>query len=465
MPPTAPPNPAAIALRGPTLSFHDDPFMVGDDAAMRYEPDGLVIVEDGVITAAGDYAALRDGVNPGHIMHYPDSLIMPGFIDTHVHYPQTQIIGAYGAQLIDWLNKYTFVAEQQFSDPNYARAVSDLFLDEILRCGTTTAAVYCTVHPVSADAFFTAASKRNMRVIAGKVLMDRNAPDALTDTAQSGYDDSLALIEQWHGKGRLGYAITPRFAPTSTPAQLEAAGALWKRHPDTYMQTHLSENRNEITWVRELFPDRTGYLDVYAHYGLTGERSIFGHSVHLNEDEWRLLADTGSSIAHCPSSNAFLGSGLFDFARAMQPAAPALPVRTGLATDVGGGTGLSMLKTMGEAYKIGQLGGFSLSAPKAFYMATLGAARALRLEDRIGSLQAGREADVIVLDMKSTPLIDFRMKHCNDLEEALFVQMIMADDRATRAVYIAGKLAYDRTKKTPQAPDDPLLGVFSTGAY
>lgn len=433
-----------IALRGSTLSFHGDPFVVGDSAAMRYEPDGLVIIDGDVITAAGSYQALRGRVAADEIAHYPDSLILPGFIDTHVHYPQTQIIGAYGAQLIDWLNKYTFVAEQQFADPDYARTVSDLFLDEILRYGTTTASVYCTVHPASADAFFTAAAKRNMRMIAGKILMDRNAPDALTDTAQTGYDDSLALIEQWHGKGRLGYAITPRFAPTSTPAQLEAAGALWRLHPSAHLQTHLAENPAEIAWVRSLFPERSSYLDVYAHYGLIGERSIFGHSVHLGEDAWRLLAETGSSIAHCPSSNAFLGSGLFDFARALQPALPALPVRTGLATDVGGGTSLSMLRTMGEAYKIGQLGGFSLSAPKAFYMATFGAARALRLEDRIGSLQAGLEADLVVLDMKSTPLIDFRMKHCNDLEEALFVQMIMADDRATRAVYIAGKLAYDR---------------------
>jgi len=436
---------SGLALRGPTLSFVDDPFMVGDQSAMRHEPDGLVIIEDGRIVAAGDYRALSHRLAGHELAHYPDSLILPGFIDTHAHYPQTQIIGAYGAQLIDWLNRYTFVAEQQFGDAAHADAVAQVFLHECLRAGTTTAAVYCTVHPASAEAFFKASEQLGLRMIAGKVLMDRNAPDALTDTAQAGYDASRALIERWHGRGRLSYAITPRFAPTSTPAQLEAAGALWKRYPGTFMQTHLSENAAEIAWVKSLYPERTGYLDVYAHYGLTGPRSVFGHAIHLAEPEWRRLAESGSAIAHCPTSNAFLGSGFFDFKRAMQPEAPQTEVRTGLATDIGAGTSFSMLRTMGEAYKIGQFGSYSLSAPKAFYMATRGAARALYLEDTIGSIAAGMEADLLVLDLKSTPLLEFRMRHCETLDEALFVQMTLADDRATRAVYVAGALAYERS--------------------
>jgi len=435
---------AATALRGPTLSFVDDPFTVGDEAAMRYEPDGLIIMQDGIITAFGNHAQLHDQVSPDNITHYLDALILPGFIDCHVHYPQTQIIGAYGAQLIDWLNEYTFVAEQQFSDADHARAVSRVFLDQCLRSGTTSAAVYCTVHPESVEAFFEIASEYGMRMIAGKVLMDRNAPAALTDTAQSGYDDSLALIERWHGKGRLHYAITPRFAPTSTPAQLEAANALWQRHSDVHMQTHLSENQAELEWVRQLFPQHKDYLDVYDHYGLTGPRSIFGHAIHLSEREWQRLSETGSALAHCPTSNTFLGSGLFDFGRAKQPPPPNRPQLVGLATDVGGGTSLSMLQTMGEAYKVGQLGGHSLSAAKLLYLATRGAAQALYLDDKIGSIDVGLDADLVVLDPKSTPLIDFRMKHCQDINEALFVQMTMADDRATQAVYIAGRLAYER---------------------
>src|SRR5690606_6289582 len=350
----------------------------------------------------------------------------------------------YGAQLIDWLNEYTFVAEQQYADADHARAVSRLFLNECLRAGTTTAAVYCTVHPGSVDAFFDAAREYGMRMIAGKVLMDRNAPEALIDSAQSGYDDSLALIERWHGKGRLHYALTPRFAPTSTPEQLEAAGALWRQQPDAYIQTHLSENQAEVEWVRQLFPHCAGYLDVYDRCWLLGPRSVFGHAIHLTECEWLRLGESGSAVAHCPTSNTFLGSGLFDFARARQPQPPARPVRTGLATDVGAGTSLSMLRTMGEAYKVGQLGGYSLSAAKALYLATRGAAQALYLDDKIGSIQAGLEADLLVLDLKSTPLIDFRMRHCRDIHEALFVQMTMADDRATKAVYVQGRLAYSR---------------------
>ncbi len=438
----------SAALRGAIVTVNGDPFSQPDHQALSYEADGLILIDHGRITAVGDYSRLRHDIGTRPLAHYPNALLLPGFIDTHVHYPQTQIIGAYGAQLIEWLEQYTFVAEQQFSDERHAHAVADVFLRETLRAGTTTAAVYCTSHPASVDAYFGAAEKLGVRTIAGKVMMDRNAPTALLDTAQSSYDDSLALIERWHGKGRLSYAVTPRFAPTSTPAQLEAAGELWQRHPGTYMQTHLSENQNEVAWVRELYPEHDGYLDVYAHYGLVGPRAVYGHCVHLEESEWQTLAQSGSAIAHCPSSNGFLGSGLFDFRRALSGGPGQPPVRTGLATDVGAGTTLSMLRVMGEAYKIAQLGGYSLSAAKALYLATHGAARSLYLDEHVGTLQAGKEADIVVLDLHSTPLIDFRMRHCDSVEEALFVQMTMADDRAIKAVYVNGKRTHERGAET-----------------
>ena len=430
-----------LALRGAGLSFRSDPFLTGDSACLHFESDGLVLIDNGIVTAFGSYNDIKEQLRDHCITRYDDALILPGFIDTHVHYPQVQMIGAYGKQLIDWLNQYTFVTEQQFADGVHAEAISEFFLEECLRAGTTTASVYCTVHPQSVNAFFQAADKRNMRMIAGKVLMDRNAPPALTDTVQSGYDESEALIQRWHGHRRLSYAITPRFAPSSTPQQLEAAAALWKKYPNAHMQTHIAENLHEVAWVKSLYPDRRNYLDVYAHYGLTGPRAIFGHALHLEENEWQHLAESGSAVSHCPTSNGFLGSGLFDFARAKESTRP---IRVGLATDVGGGTTLSMLQTMGAAYKIGQLGHYSLSPVKAYYLATRGAAQALYLEDKIGSIAPGMEADLLVLDLKSTPLIDFRMQHCKDIEEALFVQMTMGDDRATKAVYIAGELAYSR---------------------
>ncbi|MEQ1519352.1 MAG: guanine deaminase, partial [Usitatibacteraceae bacterium] len=400
---------------------------------------------DGQIKAFGAYASLKDSIDADTpVTTYTDSLILPGFIDLHVHYPQTQIIGAYGKQLIDWLNRYTFVAEQQFADIEHAREVSKLFLDECLRVGTTTAMVYGTVHAHSVDVFFAEAERRGLRMIAGKVMMDRNAPAALLDTAQTGYDQSKALIEKWQGVGRLGYAITPRFAPTSTPAQLEAAGALWREFPQVHMQTHISENTDEVAWVHELFPGRCDYLDVYEHYGLVAKRAVFGHGIHLGESEWQRLHDADAAVAHCPTSNEFLGSGLFRFDTAKNKARA---VRVGLGTDVGAGTCLSPLRTMGEAYKIGELCGNSLCAADAYFLATRGAAESLHLEDKIGSIAPGLEADLVVLDLKSTPLIEFRMKFCKSIDEVLAVQMTMADDRATRAVYIAGELAFERRSR------------------
>ncbi len=428
------------AIRGPALTFQGDAFALGVEATLRYESDAVIAFAGGRITHFGPANIVKPALPPGtHIKEYgADSLILPGFIDCHVHYPQTQVIGAYGEQLLDWLNKYTFVAEQQFADVAHARAVAGIFLDECLRNGTTTVASFCTVHAHSVDALFEAAAARGMRVIAGKCLMDRNAPEPLRDTAQRGYDESKALIGRWHGRGRALYAITPRFAPTSTPEQMELAGALWKQHPGTYLQSHVSENRAEVEYARGVYPERGGYLDIYDHYGQLGPRAIYGHGIWLTDAELARMHETGTAIAHCPTSNMFLGSGLFDVRKAKQHDRP---VRVGLATDVGAGTTLSMLKTMGAAYQVAQLGGGSLSAPLAFYLATRGAAQALYLEDEIGSIAVGMEADLIVLNMKSTPLIEFRMKHCESLEEALFVQMTTGDSSAIHTAIVHGRAA------------------------
>jgi guanine deaminase len=428
---------ATTAIRGPALTFTGDVFAAGP-AALRYESDAIVAFADGHITHFGAASSVRAQLPPGiHIEeHGADSLILPGFIDCHVHYPQTQIIGAFGEHLLEWLEKYTFVAEQKFADAAHARVVADVFLDACLRAGTTTVASFCTVHPESVDAFFAAASARQMRVIGGKSLMDRHTPDTLRDTAQTGYDDSKALIDRWHGKGRNLYAITPRFAPTSTPAQMELAGALWAERPGTYLQSHVAETRDEVDWVRQLFPERKSYVDVYDHYRQLGPRAIYGHGIWLTERELKRLAESGTALAHCPTSNMFLGSGLFNLKDAKRADRA---VRVGLATDVGAGTSLSMLQTMGAAYKTAQLNNNVLTASQAFYLATRGAAQALYLDDKLGSLAVGMEADVIVLNTKSTPLIEFRMKNCESLEEMLFVQMTMGDDRAVKATYVHGQ--------------------------
>src|SRR5512134_242895 len=307
------PRARLTAIRGPALTYTGDPFQHGLEATMVYEPDAIVAMADGKIVQFGPARAVRAKLPRGtKIEDYGrDALIMAGFIDSHVHYPQTEIIGADGAQLLDWLNKYTFVAEQRFADKRYARAAARVFLGECLRNGITTAAVYCTVHPQSVDAFFEEAGKLGLRMIAGKVLMDRNAHAALCDTAQSGYDDSKALIGKWHGRGRSMYAITPRFAPTSTPEQLTAAGALKREHPDCFVQSHVSETRGEVAWVKELFPGRRDYVDVYDHYGLLGPRAVYGHGIHLSEAELARMHEAGAAIAHCPTSNFFLGSGCF----------------------------------------------------------------------------------------------------------------------------------------------------------
>jgi len=436
-------NPRYSSLRGPALTFVDDPFLVGMEKAMRYESDAIVAMAGGKITHFGPADEVRPQLPPGTPVEPTgkDTLILAGFIDSHVHFPQTPMIAAYGEQLLDWLNKYTFPTEQKYADKEFARSVARVFLQENLRNGITTGCVYCTVYPQSVDALFEEAEKLGMRLAAGKVLMNRNAPAPLLDTTKSGYDNSKALIKKWHGRGRLMYAITPRFAPTSTGDQLEATGALWKEHPDCFLQTHLSENEREVAWVKELFPDRKGYLDVYDHYSLCGKRAVFGHGIHLTDEEMQRMHVTGSAISHCPTSNFFLGSGCFDIARAVKKERP---VRVGLGTDLGAGTSFSILATLNEAYKAAQLNGTRLSASHAFYLATRGTARAMYLEDKIGSLAPGMEADIVVLDLKSTPIISYRMGYCQDLAEALFLQMTMGDDRAILATYIAGELAYSR---------------------
>jgi guanine deaminase len=429
-------------LRGTIVTCRDDPFLTDPAKAFATEHDGIVICRNGLIETVGAAADIMRSLPAGTpVTHHEGCLIVPGFIDTHVHYVQTGMIASYGAQLIEWLDRYAFPAEMAFKDAAHAEAMARVFCDELLRNGTTTALVFCAVYPQSVDALFAEAERRGMRMIAGKVLMDRNAPDALCDSAQQGYDDSKALIARWHGRGRSLYAITPRFAGTSTPAQLDAAGSLWREHPDVLMQTHIAENRREVEWTAELFPERKNYLDVYDHHGLIGRRAVLAHGVHLSEDELCRCHESGTAIAHCPTSNLFLGSGLFQVGKFKDRKRP---VEVGLGTDIGGGTSFSLLTTMGAAYEVAQLNGRTLSAVEAFYLATLGGARALALEDRIGSIAPGREADLAVLDPKATPLLALRNVRADSIEDVLFALMMLGDDRAVRATYVAGTPAHQR---------------------
>lgn len=407
---------------------------------IRYLEDGVLISENGKIKWFGEWEQAQAHL-PAHvkIAHYPDQLIVPGFIDTHIHYPQTEMVGAYGEQLLSWLNTYTFPTELQFKDAEYAQEIARFFVQELLKNGTTTALVFCTVHPESVNALFEAAQSIQMRLIAGKVLMDRHAPPELCDTPERAYEESKALIEKWHGQGRALYAITPRFAPTSTPEQLEQAGQLKREYPDVYVHTHLSENKDEIAWVKSLFPDQKGYLDVYHHYGLTGNRSVFAHCVHLEEDEWQCMHDTDSAIAFCPTSNLFLGSGLFPLKKTWDK-----QVKVGLGTDIGGGTSFSLLQTVNEAYKIQQLQGDKLSAYEALYHATLGGAKALNLDDQLGNFNEGKEADFVVLNLTATSLQALRMSRSTTLEDTLFALFTLGDDRNVEATYIYGQRAYSK---------------------
>jgi guanine deaminase len=425
------------AIRGRLLTFLRAPRGAGDAQSYRYIEDGIVLVKDGRIAAVGPTAGLTARVPAATpVEHHADALIMPGFIDPHIHFPQTQVIASYGAQLLEWLEKYTFVEEQKFADAAHAARNAEFFLDELFRNGTTTACAYCTAHPVSAEALFAAAHRRNAGMIAGNAIMNRNGPPGLLVPAPTAIPDSRNLIRRWHGTGRQRYAVTPRFAITSTDEQLAAMGALLKEFPTVLMQTHLDENHNEIATVKRLFPDDSSYTAVYARFGLLGPRSLMGHCIHLDDSEVALLRDTRSVAVFCPTSNLFIGSGLFDYARLA-----AAGVRIALATDVGGGTSYSMLRTAAEAYKVMQLQGQNLPALAAFDLMTRGNATALGLESEIGCIEPGAFADLVVLDARATPAMAHRMETIRDLEEELFVLMTMGDDRAVRQTYIAGRPA------------------------
>lgn len=434
----------ARALRGEVVSLRADPFLEAPEDCLDHSPDALVVVEDGTITSVGpwDERAAR-GLD---VTHYRRGIIAPGFIDAHVHYPQTQMIGGFGEGLLEWLEKYTFVAEQDFADPAHAEAVAAVFLQELLRAGTTSAAVYCTVHPQSVEAFFAESERFNTRMIAGKVLMDRNAPPALLDTPETAYAESKALIERWHGRGRQLYCITPRFAPSCSEAELAAAARLWAEHPGTYVQTHLCETTAEVDWVMDLFPGHESYLDVYDRAGLVGPRAIFGHAVHMEERDFCRCHEAGAALAHCPTSNLFLGSGLFKVFEARRADRP---VKVGLGTDLGAGTAFSQLRTLDEAYKVAKLGGERLTAAHGLWLATRGGAEALCLDDRLGQIAPGMEADLVVLDPGATPLLEFRSRFARDLMERLFVLMILGDDRSVRATWVAGVPVYDRDRAEP----------------
>ncbi len=421
-------------ILGQILAFDRDPFAGDPAGAARHETRGAVLVEGGTIRAVGPARALR-AAHPGAVVEdMGDRLISPGFIDAHVHYAQTGIVASWGRRLIDWLQTYTFPEELGFADEGRAAGTAALYLDLALANGITSMATYGTVHATSVEAFFAAAARRGLRAWAGKTCMDRNAPAGLTDSADAAYAESKRLIAAWHGRGRLGYAITPRFAPTSTPAQLAALGTLWAEHPDCLVQSHLSEQTEELAWVARLFPAARDYLDAYEAAGLVGPGAVFGHAIHLTPRERARLAETGAAVAHCPTSNLFIGSGLCDVA-----GLAALGIPVGLGTDTGGGSSFSMLRTMAAAYEVGQLRGRALHPAELWWLATAGAARSLGAETRIGRLAPGIEADLVALDLASTPAIAQRAARAGDIWEALFPTIMMGDDRAIAAVWIAGE--------------------------
>ena len=425
------------AFRGSVLHCLGDPGETSDATAWEYFDDGLLLVENGYVKEVGEAARLRDAIPEGVVVSdYRGKLIVPGLVDCHVHFPQLDIIGSFGARLLDWLNRYAYPAEARFADPGHAREVATAFVDELLRNGTTTALVFGTVHAHSADAIFEAAEAKGMRLVAGKVLMDSNCPQELQDTAQSAYEQSKALIEKWHGRGRLGYAITPRFALTSSEEQLAAAGRLAAEYPDVWVHTHLAESMDEVAAIAQRFPDSRSYLDVYDSFGLLRDKSVFAHCLHMDSEDRSCMARKRGAAAFCPTSNLFLGSGLFDL-----PAMRAAGVSSGLGTDVGGGTSLSLLRTASEAYKVLHLQEHALPAMQALYLATLGAAEALRLDDRIGNFAPGKEADFVVLDYEGSSLTARRTAAARTIEEKLFALMTLADDRHVAATHVMGEAA------------------------
>jgi guanine deaminase len=432
------------AFRAELLAVREDP---ASGSPITHFEDGLLVVEDGVVAACGAYADLADRFADTPITAFPGQMITPGFIDAHVHYPQTEIIAAHGGQLLDWLDQSVFPAETRFADRAHADSVASFFLDELLRNGTTSALVFATVHAQSVDALFEAALARDMRIVAGKVLMDRDAPDGLRDTVASGRADSEALIARWRGRGRLGYAVTPRFVLTSSDAQLASAAEMVAAHPDVRMHSHLAENAAEVAAVAGRFPAAKDYLDVFEQFGLVGPRSVFAHCIQLDDDAFGRLAGNGAHGVFCPTSNLFLGSGLFDLS-----AADRHGLSLGLGTDIGAGTSFSLLHTMGEAYKVCQLRGLSLDPYRALYLATVGGAKALGIADEVGGLAVGQEADFIVLDPQATPLLARRTQGAS-LHARLFALQILGDDRAVAATYVRGKAIHQR-EGAPSADRD-----------
>jgi guanine deaminase len=429
------------AIRSALLHCLCDPGLAGDTAAIEYFSDAITLVRDGLIERVGPADALLSTLGADVLVtDYRGKILLPGFIDTHVHYPQMDVIASYGTQLLDWLSRYTFPAEIKFADRMHADAMAAFFLDRLLENGTTTASVFCTVHPQSVDAFFTASEARGLRMIAGKCLMDQNAPDGLRDTAETGYTDTKNLIGRWHGHARSLYAITPRFAPTSSLAQMETMRALSNEHPTAYIQSHVAESKAEIAWVAKLFPEHRSYLDVYDHYGLLRDKSIYAHCIYLDDADRARMTAAGATPAFCPTSNLFIGSGLYDLKQAL-----AAGNVVSMGTDVGGGTSYSMLRTLGEAYKVQQLLGTSLSPAYALYLATLGGATALSLDDKLGSITPGKEADFALLDPAATPLLARRTALRDDPLDVFFALMTLGDDRAIAATYAGGKLVHSRS--------------------
>lgn len=419
-------------ITGQLLRLTADPAGTGPEAA-EHDRHGAVRIKNGRIAEVGPADALKDAHPSLPVDDHGERLILPGFIDAHAHYPQTAIIASWGKRLIDWLNTYTFPEEMQFSDPAYAKEIADRYLDLLLANGTTTVCSYCTIHPESVDALFLAAEARGMRVLAGKTCMDRNtAPAGLRDTALSAYDDSKALLDRWHNRARLSYVITPRFSPTSTEAQLDALGTLWAEYPDCLMQTHISEQTDEVAWVKSLYPNARDYLDTYEAHGLLGRNGLYGHAIHLEPREIDRLAEVDAAVVHCPTSNTFIGSGLFDMGLRAR-------LRVGLATDTGGGSSFSMLRTMAAAYEVAQLKGIALHPSDLLWLATGASARALGLDGRIGQIAPGFEADITVLDLASTPAIAQAHARAEDIWQALFHTIMMGDDRAIAATYVAGR--------------------------
>ncbi|MDG1280975.1 MAG: guanine deaminase [Pseudorhodobacter sp.] len=423
----------AELVLGRVLSFQGDPFVEGYEAA-TCEDSGAILIENGMISDVGTAEALRKAHPQATVTDYGKALISAGFVDAHVHYPQTAIIASWGKRLIDWLNTYTFPEEMRFADPDYAAKIASHYFDTALANGTTTACSFATIHPASVDAFFTEAQKRGLRALTGKTCMDRNAPVGLLDTPKTAHDDSKALLEKWHGVDRLSYVITPRFSPTSSPEQLDALGALWAENQSCLMQTHLSEQPDEIDWVKTLYPSAADYLDSYEQHGLLGMGGLYGHAIHLEPREKDRLTEVGAAVVHCPTSNTFIGSGLFDMVGLM-----ARGLRIGLATDTGGGSSFSMLRTMAAAYEVAQLRGESLHPSQLWWLATQGSAKSLHLHKKIGNIAKGMEADLVVVDLASTAPIALASARAETIWEAIFPTIMMGDDRAIKAVWVNGK--------------------------